>query len=383
MDPILLSQELIRCKSITPHNEGALEVVERYLSQLGFVCERHDFEGIVNLYAHKGTGRPHLCFAGHTDVVPLGEEGLWTREPFQGLVEEGKLWGRGASDMKCAIACFITALSRFLGKNPLQGRISLLITGDEEKDAIHGTQRVIPLLSERNDIPDLCLIGEPTSLDKVGDTLKIGRRGSVAGTLVCYGTQGHIAYPQNTDNPIPRLLKTLQRFYDHRFDEGTDVFEPSRLEVTSIDVGNRVSNIIPYQAEARFGIRINPLQKGENLCKIIESICKETAGNHALTLTVHGDAFLTTDKAWIDKIQKAVQNVTGKLPALSTTGGTTDGRFISSYCPVIECGMIEETMHQIDEHVALKDIEDLTRIYQSILESFYLPRTSPSGREES
>lgn len=383
MDPVILSQELIRCPSITPLNEGALEVIEKHLSQLGFTCERHDFEGIVNLYAYKGSGRPYLCFAGHTDVVPLGEVSLWTHDPFQGIIEDGKLWGRGASDMKCAIACFIAALSRFLDQNPFQGRMSLLITGDEEKDAVHGTQRVLPLLAERNDIPDLCLIGEPTSLDVVGDTLKIGRRGSVVGRLVCYGVQGHIAYPQNTDNPIPRLLNTLKALYDHRFDEGTDVFEPTRLEVTSIDVGNKASNIIPQKAEAKFGIRINPLQKGDDLCQVLTSLCEKTAGNHDLELTVHGDAFLTKDHHWIQMIQKAVQTVTGELPALNTTGATTDGRFISAYCPVVECGMREATMHQVDEHVSLQDLEKLTLIYLSILKSFYLPGFSPSGREES
>lgn len=379
MDPIKLSQDLIRCPSITPHNEGALEVVEKHLTQLGFTCERLDYKGIVNLYAHKGSGHPHLCFAGHTDVVPLGDAALWTQDPFKGEVKEDKLWGRGTADMKCAIAAFISALAEFTSLN---GTISLLITGDEEKDALHGTQYVLPILAQRNQIPDLCLIGEPTSLYHVGDTLKIGRRGSLTGKLICYGKQGHIAYPQNTDNPIPRMLDCLSHLSAYEFDSGTDVFEPTRLEITSIDVGNEASNIIPQQIEAQFGIRFNTLQKGEDLSQQIRTLCAKHAGQHDLTLILHGDAFLTTDQEKINIIQKAVQNVTGHLPALSTTGGTSDGRFISAYCPVIECGMREETMHQVDEHVAVEDVHILREIYLSILKAFHLPASSPSATQE-
>lgn len=378
MDPITLSQELIRCPSITPHNEGALEVVEKHLTSLGFTCERLDSNGIVNLYAHKGSGHPHLCFAGHTDVVPLGDASLWTYDPFKGEVKEDRLWGRGAADMKCAIAAFISALSAFLETSSLQGTISLLITGDEEKDALFGTQYVLPILAKRNQVPDLCLIGEPTSLYNVGDTLKIGRRGSLTGRLICYGKQGHIAYPQNTDNPIPRMLECLKSLCNYQFDAGTDLFEPTRLEVTSIDVGNPASNIIPHQIEAQFGIRMNSLQRGEDLCQELRTLCAQHAGKHDLSLTLHGNAFITDDQEKISLIQKAVQHTTGHLPALSTTGGTTDGRFISAYCPVVECGMREETMHQVNEHVTLEDIHKLREIYISILKAFYLP-DSPSS----
>lgn len=383
MNPLQISQELIRCPSITPYNEGAIEVVSKYLKQLGFTCERYDFEGIVNLYASLGEGSPHLSFAGHTDVVPLGEEKLWTHPPFEGAVSDGKLWGRGASDMKCAIACFISAVSEFLKNNPLGGKLSLLITGDEEKDAVHGTQRVLPLLAERGEIPDLCLIGEPTSLDKVGDTLKVGRRGSVVGTLMCYGSQGHIAYPQNTDNPIPRLIETLRALYAHEFDQGNELFEPTRLEVTSIDVGNKASNIIPQKAVAQFGIRLNVLHTGEEICDVIKEICHKTAGQHDLAMTIHGEAFYTANPTWVHKIQQAVEDVTGVRPDINTTGGATDGRFIISYCPVIECGMREETMHQIDENVGLNDLETLTQLYLSILKTFYLPDHASSAREEA
>ncbi len=382
MDPVLLSQKLIRCPSITPKNEGALEILEAYLTHLGFTCERFDFENIVNLYAHLGSGHPHLCFAGHTDVVPLGEANLWTHDPFQGIIKDDQLWGRGAADMKCAIACFISALSQFLKTTSFKGRISLLITGDEEKDAIHGTQRVLPILVKRKDIPDLCLIGEPTSLHQVGDTLKIGRRGSLTGKLTCYGTQGHIAYPQYTDNPIPRMLACLKALNDYHFDTGTNFFEPTRLEVTSIDVGNPAANIIPHKIEAQFGIRLNTLQNDKELCEKVRTICTPYAGKHDLVLTVHGHAFLTEDQQKIELMQKAVRDTIGHLPSLSTTGATTDGRFISAYCPVIECGMREATMHQVDEHVALIDIQRLTGIYYGIIKSFFLSDDDSSGREK-
>ncbi len=368
MDPISLSQELIRCPSITPQNAGALEVIERHLTALGFDCERLDWEGIGNLYATKGSGSPHFCFAGHTDVVPVGEASQWKNDPFEGVIKSGKLWGRGAADMKCAIAAFISALSRFSSHS---GTISLLITGDEEGDAIFGTQHVFPFLAENELIPDLCLIGEPTSLVQVGDSLKIGRRGSITGHLICYGKQGHIAYPQNTDNPIPRMLACLNALYKLPLDKGTELFEPSRFEVTSIDVGNLASNIIPYKVAARFGIRLNTLQRDKELGKAVLTLCEKLAGDHELSLSFHGNAFLTTDKEKITLIQKAVESVTGHPPSLSTTGGTSDGRFISTYCPVIECGMLEATMHQVDEHVSLKDITRLSSIYEAILKAFF------------
>jgi succinyl-diaminopimelate desuccinylase len=306
----------------------------------------------------------------------VGAENLWTESAFEGTIKDEQLWGRGAADMKCAIAAFLSALSDFKTEIP----VSLLITGDEEGEALHGTQRLLPLLAERNLIPDLCLIGEPTALNEVGDTIKIGRRGSITGQLTCFGKQGHIAYPQNTDNPIPRLLTCLQELYAYPFDEGTDVFEPTRFETTSIDVGNLATNIIPQKVEARFGIRLNTLQKAEELAENINSLCLKTGGKHELKLTIHGNAYLTKDNEKIHLVQKAIEKITGALPAVSTTGGTTDGRFISAHCPVIECGLLEKTMHQVDEHVSLKDIHRLKDIYLSILQDF-LPDSLTSGRE--
>ena len=366
-----LSQDLIRCPSITPEEGGALVLLEKVLKDLGFTCHRLDYEDVSNLYAKIGSGKPHFCFAGHTDVVPLGEASAWTHDPFAGHVSEGKLWGRGTADMKCAIAAFIVAAKSFLQQGPLPGSLSLLITGDEEKDAIHGTAKVLNWLEKHDDIPDVCLIGEPTSQASIGDMIKIGRRGSVTTQLTCYGKQGHIAYPNFTDNPIPRLLKTLQVLTGKPIDSGSDHFEPSRIEITSIDVGNSATNIIPQKATARFGIRINDLQTGAKIQSWIEKICQEHAGSHDLSVTCHGNAFLTQDKNFIDQISRAVENVTGYTPELSTSGATTDGRFIIHHAPVVECGLKEATMHQIDEHVDVNDLEILTKIYEEILRQFF------------
>ncbi|MEB3701991.1 Succinyl-diaminopimelate desuccinylase [Candidatus Bealeia paramacronuclearis] len=370
-DPVSLSQELIRCPSITPEEGGALVLLEKVLRNLGFECHRLDYGDVSNLYAKIGTGSPHFCFAGHTDVVPLGDASAWTHDPFSGQISEGKLWGRGTADMKCAIAAFVVAVERFLSQNAFQGSLSFLITGDEEKDAIHGTVKVLEWLKNRNDFPDACLIGEPTSQVQICDMIKIGRRGSVTGKLTCHGKQGHIAYPAFMDNPIPRLLKTLQVLLENPIDAGSDYFEPSRLEITSIDVGNKASNIIPNKVTAYFGVRINDLQTGEKIQTWIEDVCRETAGHHDLEITCHGDAFLTQDQDLIKLVSLAVQNVTGRVPELSTSGATTDGRFITHHCPVVECGLKEATMHQIDEHVEVGDIEILTAIYERILGQFF------------
>lgn len=371
LDTLSLSQDLIRCPSITPEEGGALVLLEKVLKELGFTCHRLDYGDVANLYAKIGNGKPHFCFAGHTDVVPLGMASAWTHDPFAGHVSEGKLWGRGAADMKCAIAAFIVAVGSFLKNGQFQGTLSLLITGDEEKDATHGTVKVLNWLKEHDDIPDVCLIGEPTSQNLIGDTIKIGRRGSVTGQLTCHGKQGHIAYPDLTDNPIPRLLRTLQVLMEKPIDSGSDHFEPSRLEITSIDVGNSATNIIPQNATARFGIRINELQTGRKIQSWIEKVCEDYAGQHDLKVTCHGDAFLTQNKNFIEQISKAVEAVIGRQPELSTSGATTDGRFIIHHAPVVECGLKEATMHQIDEHVDVVDLEKLMQIYGEILRQFF------------
>lgn len=368
---LTLSQALVRCPSITPIEGGAIQLLEKVLTDLGFTCHRLDFGNVPNLYAKIGEGHPHLCFAGHTDVVPLGDEAAWNHDPFAGEVIDGKLWGRGTADMKCAIACFVMAAQDFLKQGTCKGSISLLITGDEEKDAIDGTVKVLEWLKVRNDIPDVCLIGEPTSQTHIGDMIKVGRRGSVTARLTCHGKQGHIAYPQLTDNPIPRLLKTLNALIENTIDAGSKYFEPSRLEITSIDVGNTATNIIPSKASAMFGTRINDLQTGEKIEAWLHQVAEKYAGKHALEVTRHGDAFLTKDQGFIHLVSQAIKNVTGSLPEPSTSGATTDGRFIIHYCPVVECGVREATMHQVDEYVEVEDLNILTQIYSEVLRLFF------------
>lgn len=369
-----LAASLIRCPSVTPQEGGALQLIQGFLEARGFSTTCVVFEDVTNLFARYGTGGPHLCFAGHTDVVPAGDLEGWRVDPFGGIVQEGKLWGRGAADMKGAIACFMTAVDQFLKKTPrFTGSISFLLTSDEEGLAVHGTQKMVSWLRERNEIPDMCLIGEPTGPYEVGKMIKVGRRGSITGRLTCLGQQGHIAYPHLADNPIPRLLRCLQALTATPLDEGTPHFEPSRLEITSIDVGNPVTNIIPHQATARFGLRLNTVHKATDLCSWLRQTCTTEGGYHTLDLTVHGEAFLTTHLEKIALVSQAVEAVTGQKPEESTTGGTTDGRFLIHLCPVVECGLPEETIHQVNEHVSLKDLTLLEKIYGEVLRRFFLP----------
>ncbi len=368
---ISIAQALIQRLSVTPQEAGTLDFIEGLLKPRGFQTTRHLFGDVDNLFARLGACGPHLCFVGHVDVVPVGDEASWSVPPFAGVIQDQHLWGRGAADMKGAIACFLAAVTAFLDQTAsFQGSISLLLTSDEEGPAVDGIQRLIPWLRENQHIPDLFLIGEPTGLGRVGKEMKIGRRGSLTGCLAYHGKQGHIAYPHLADNPIPRLLACLQDLLALPLDKGTPFFEPSRLEVTSIDVGNPVTNIIPAQAQARFGIRFNTEQRPELLSQKIEEICKRHGENYTLELTNHGCAFLTQDEKPIAWVSQAVEQVVGAKPALSTSGGTSDGRFLTTLAPVIELGLPEDTIHQVDERVALKDLEVLTQIYHHVLTSF-------------
>jgi len=371
MTALELSQHLIRCPSITPLEGGALALLETELVSLGFTCTRLDSGPVANLHARIGTSGPHLGFAGHTDVVPLGDANAWSVDPFGGIVKDDILWGRGSADMKCAIACFVSALKTYLDSTPLKGSISLIITGDEEGDATHGTVAMLPWMKDHGHIPDLCLIGEPASTSSPGDKIKIGRRGSVRGHLVCHGVQGHIAYPQKADNPIPRMLKTLTALSSHVLDEGSEHFESSQLQITTVDVGNPASNVTPAHIEARFGIRFNTHHSGSSLKTWMESVCAEYAGSHTLEVTLGAEPFLTDDTVAIERISKAIEASTGTRPDLSTRGGTSDGRFLIHHCPVIECGMTEEMIHKVDEHVPLSHIEALEGIYLSILKGWF------------
>ena len=377
-DPIELTRALIRCASVTPTDGGALGLTGAALERLGFTIHHMTFSedgtpDVSNLYARLGDCGPNFCFAGHTDVVPVGDAEAWNLEPFAAEIRDDILYGRGAADMKGAVAAFIAAVDRFLGKRngQFEGSISLLITGDEEGPAINGTVKVLDWLANRGENLDHCLVGEPTNPDNLGDMIKIGRRGSLTGTLTVKGIQGHVAYPHLADNPLPRLIKMMDRFTSHLFDNGNAHFTPTNLELASIDVGNTASNVIPAQATALFNIRFNTEQTSDNLEEWLREQCAAVGGDYTLNISIGAQPFLTQPGPFTELISNAVEEVTGIKPALTTTGGTSDARFIHHHCPVAEFGLISETMHKVDEQAAVSDIEQLTRIYTRILESYF------------
>ena len=374
--PLALARALIRCESVTPADGGALDLLQGALQALGFTCHRLPFEEpgtarVDNLYARRGEGRPNFCFAGHTDVVPTGALADWSREPFAARVEDGVLYGRGASDMKGAIAAFVAAVARFGAEG---GSISLLITGDEEGPAINGTRKVLDWLAERGEILDVCLVGEPTNPEELGEMVKIGRRGSLNGTLRVTGRQGHVAYPALADNPLPRLVALLNALLALTLDEGTDHFQPSRLELTTIDVGNTATNVIPGAAAARFNVRFNDRHTGASLERTIRACLDAVGEPYNLTTEVSGEAFLTPPGLLSSIIADSVADVTGRTPTLSTTGGTSDARFIKDHCPVAEFGLLSRTMHRTDECVPVEAMERLADIYLGILERYFAER---------
>lgn len=373
IDPITLSQKLIRCPSVTPADAGALDVLEEALTSIGFKCTRLPFTengtpDIDNLFARRGTKGPHICYAGHTDVVPTGDLNDWKHDPFAAIIEDGILYGRGASDMKCGIASFVTAVSEIAN---FDGSISLLITGDEEGPAINGTVKMLKWLEENNQVPDVCIVGEPTNTNEIGEMAKIGRRGSLNGAIIVNGTQGHVAYQHLADNPIPKLVKILDNLSDWEIDKGNDFFDPSNLEIVTIDVGNSASNVIPMSATAKFNIRFNSEQTAEKLSQKIKQICDTHSGDYILDINVSGDAFLTPKGELSDLIEEAILEVTGKTVEFSTTGGTSDARFIKNYCPVIEFGLINKTIHKVNECAKVSDIILLKDIYLSIIRKFF------------
>ncbi len=380
IDALALARDLIRRPSVTPADEGALGVLEAALTPLGFVCERMPFSepgtaDIDNLYARLGTTGPLLCFAGHTDVVPPGDVKAWSEDPFGAVVKDGFLVGRGASDMKGSIAAFAAAVSRFAPKLAGRGSIGFIITGDEESVSINGTVKMMKALSARGETVDHCVVGEPTSQRRLGDTLKIGRRGSCTGRLRVLGAQGHVAYPHKADNPIPKLVAILAVLTSRRLDEGTPHFEPSNLEVTTVDVGNPATNIIPADARAVFNIRHNDLQTSADLERWVRSACDaviaERGGAYELDWMTGGDCFITQPGDFTAILSDAVADITGAAPDFSTGGGTSDARFIKNYCPVAELGLVGETMHKVDENVPVADIAALTDIYERVLERYF------------
>jgi succinyl-diaminopimelate desuccinylase len=378
-DPLPLAQELIRCRSVTPEDGGAIAVLERALGALGFTCTRLAFDSagpkVENLYARLGSAAPNFCFAGHTDVVPPGDVSLWRFDPFAAKVEDGTMFGRGAADMKSAIAAFIAAVARGAERHGNRGSISLLITGDEEGPAIDGTARVLAWLKEKGERLDHCIVGEPTSEFAAGDTVKIGRRGSLTGHLRVFGVQGHVGYPERAKNPIPGMAAVIERLTARKLDQGNAHFQASNLELTTVDVGNPATNVIPAEARATFNIRFNTEQTAEGLEDWINGECRAALApanlKHEIKFVRGAHPFLTKQGPFTALLDQAITRVTGERPKFSTTGGTSDARFIHHHCPVAEIGLAGTTMHKTDERVSLADLERLTQIYAAILDTYF------------
>jgi len=375
INPVSLLQDLIRCESVTPNEGGALEYLQKLLSAHGFECHRLKFSDkntpdVDNLYARWGKGAPHLCFAGHTDVVPVGDRALWTSPPFSADIRNGYIFGRGAADMKGSIAAFVVAALNLLEKNKPSGSISFLLTGDEEGPAINGTRKVLEWLKNRGEKIDFCIVGEPTSREKLGDMMKIGRRGSLTGKITVTGKQGHVAYPHLADNPIPRLLVLLKALNDLELDKGTAHFQPSNLEIVNIDIGNSVDNVIPAAARATFNVRFNDQYTGASLEQKLRVVMDALKIPYQMSISVSGESFYTAPGAYSDIVQKAVQKLAGVTPELSTSGGTSDARFIKNHCPVVEFGIVGKTAHQTDECVLERDVGTLTEIYAEIIRTY-------------
>jgi succinyl-diaminopimelate desuccinylase len=385
-DALSIARDLLRCASVTPTDAGALGVLESILGAAGFELHRVTFgepgtADVDNLYARIGTTAPHISFAGHTDVVPPGDESSWTHGAFSGDVDQGYLYGRGAVDMKGGIACSVAAVLEYLvahGGKPREdgsGSISFLITGDEEDISVNGTIKLLQWAAARGEKFDHCVLGEPSNVEELGDCIKIGRRGSQSGTLYIDGIQGHVAYPHRAANPVPDIARLIVALSEEPLDDGSPQFQASNLEFTSVDVDNTASNVIPAQARARFNIRYNDLHTRTSLRALVEERVAKAAGNriraHVIWEPSNSDVFVTKPGAFTELAVTAIEEVTGRKPELSTSGGTSDARFISSYCPVIEFGLVGQTMHQIDERTPVADLEKLTRIYRRILDRYF------------
>jgi succinyl-diaminopimelate desuccinylase len=377
LNAITLLQDLVRCQSVTPVEGGALALLETVLKPAGFLVDRPVFSDVdtpdvENLFATIGSGGPHLAFAGHTDVVPTGPEGKWTHPPFAGEIDDGVLYGRGSADMKGGIACFVAAALDWLSAGNRPGRISFLITGDEEGPAVNGTVKLLEWAAAHGHHFDACVVGEPTNAETVGETIKVGRRGSVSGTITVTGKQGHVAHPHLADNPVPRLLALASALAEARFDNGNDRFPPTNLEVTSVDVGNSAFNVIPASATARFNIRFTDDWTYETITARIRAVLDEVGVGHGLEFVrFNSPAFYTDAGSLIEPLAMAIEAETAIKPERSTGGGTSDARFIKAYCPVVEFGLVHATIHQIDERVPVADLVLLTRIYRRFIENYF------------
>ncbi len=385
-DALSIARDLIRCPSVTPADAGALGVLEKALTAAGFICHRVTFSeagtaDVDNLYARIGSEGPHISFAGHTDVVPPGDESAWSVGAFSGEVKDGFLHGRGAVDMKGGIACSVAAVLEHLAANggkprtDGKGSISFLITGDEEDVSINGTIKLLKWAAERGEKFDHCVLGEPSNVETLGDTIKVGRRGSQSGTLYVDGVQGHVAYPHRAANPVPDIARLIVAISDEPLDHGSAQFQASNLEFTSVDVGNTANNVIPGQARAKFNIRYNDNHTQASLRDLVESRLAKACGNRIRARIVwepsNSNVFVTKPGPFTELAVSAIEEVTGRKPELSTSGGTSDARFISSYCPVIEFGLVGQTMHQVDERVPVVDLEKLTKVYRGILTRYF------------
>ena len=381
-DAVSITRDLVRCPSVTPADAGALGVLENILTSAGFEVHRVTFSepgtaDIDNLYARIGERAPHLSFAGHTDVVPAGDEAAWSHGAFSGDIKDGFLYGRGAVDMKGGIACSVAAVLQYLAENngKPKGSISFLITGDEEAISVNGTVKLLQWVAARGEKFDHCVLGEPSNVETLGDCIKVGRRGSLSGTLYVDGVQGHVAYPHRAANPVPDIAGLVVALSQEPLDHGSAQFQASNLEFTSIDVGNTAGNVIPAQARAKFNIRFNDLHTQDSLRALVAQRMTMAAGNRVRARIEweysNSNVFVTKSGAFTDLAIAAIEEVTGRQPELSTSGGTSDARFISNYCPVIEFGLVGQTMHQVDERTPVSDLEKLTEIYRGMLERYF------------
>jgi succinyl-diaminopimelate desuccinylase len=380
INELKLARDLIKFPSITPKDAGAINFLSKQLKSLGFNCKILEFKDkkskpIKNLYARLGKKEPNLCYAGHTDVVPPGNISDWTVNPFKPSIKNNHLIGRGANDMKSSIACFVSAVDKFIKKGKFNGSISFLITGDEEGLAINGTKKVVEYLKKRGEKINFCIVGEPTNPNKLGEMIKIGRRGSLSGKIEILGTQGHVAYPHLSKNPINSLINICKKLKEKELDKGNKNFQPSNLEFTAINVENRAHNVIPSRAKAQFNVRYNNFHSAKTLKKkiylIVKNICKTNKCKFKIDFIANGDSFLTKPEKTILMAKKIIKKVTKVTPRFSTTGGTSDARFIRKIAPCLEFGLVNKTMHKVDECVSLSDLKKLTKIYLNILEEYF------------
>ena len=376
-NPIELTKTLINCRSVTPENDGAIEQVSHWLEEIGFKSEILNFEeegtaSIKNLWSKMGSKGPTICFAGHTDVVPTGNIDEWSSDPFDANEVNDKIVGRGAADMKGSIASFISATNRFVKEYPdFPGSIGFIITGDEEGCAINGTKKILTWMKSNNISFDDCIVGEPTNPNSLGEMIKIGRRGSVNGVITVKGVQGHVAYPHLADNPIPKLIKILENLINQKLDDGTEHFQPSNIEITSIDIGNTATNVIPKEASANFNIRYNDIFDREKIEEEVHNRIRSLNYDYSIKFEHSGDSFLTSPGKLTKNLSKIIEDQTGNTPELSTSGGTSDARFIKDYGNVVEFGLIGATMHKVDESASIKDIKNLTEIYYQLLKKYF------------